>query len=89
MESLEYPVLIVVVAILSIPVYACLAKIFFGERLADFRAALRFVITPDIVSMARGEYWNDQWESFKFYLFIGTCVVWIASVSEIIVDVFF
>lgn len=52
-----------------------LFSLFFEDR-DDLMECVKFTFTPDILSMFRGEYWEDARQSLKFagYLFvIGLC----------------
>jgi len=33
---------------------------------------IKFWLTPDIISMFRGEYWDDHWAEFKLLIWVGT-----------------
>jgi hypothetical protein len=37
----------------------------------DFIDCIKFWITPDIVSMFRGQYFDDHWAEFKLWIWIG------------------
>ena len=53
----------------------------FGDE-EGFRRSLRFSFTPDIVSLFRGEWLEDQWHGIKMSLWLicafvsGAGVVW-------------
>jgi hypothetical protein len=59
MEFLEHPFALLIVAVLSYPVYKSLAKVFFGEQYEDFGKTIRYVATADWYSLIRGEFWQD------------------------------
>lgn len=64
---------ITVVAILAgVLVLVGLFKPFFGGT-DGFLECLRFWFTPDVVSLFRGEWGEDQWAEMKigFWLFLG------------------
>ena len=43
----------------------------------DFFNCIKFWFTPDVVSMFRGEYWEDHWAEFKLLIWLGSGVgVW-------------
>lgn len=46
--------------------------IFSGED--DFFECIRYWFTPDIVSMFRGQYWDDNWAQLKFFIWLGVSV---------------
>ena len=48
---------------------------FFDDR-DDLMESIRFWFTPDIISIFRGEFWQDEWSSFKLiiWLMIGIAI---------------
>ena len=50
-----------------------LFRIFFREP-GDFAECVRYSLTPDIVSMFRGEWSDDQWASMKLFLYVALSV---------------
>ena len=55
------------------PLYYLGWRILFGN-MDEFTRCLRYVFTPDIISLFRGRWGEDQWASLKFFLWIGACV---------------
>jgi hypothetical protein len=55
--------------VLNAPVYLLLGRLFFGDFAGFFRS-LRYVLTPDLFSALRGEFWDDRWESAKFLAWV-------------------
>ena len=49
---------------------ALLYKVIVSDK-DDFFDCLRFWFTPDIVSMFRGQYWDDHWAELKFMIWLG------------------
>lgn len=88
MECLDYPRIIIVVSISSLPMYGLIARIFFGDKLETLGEAIKYVLTPDLVSLFKGRYVDDYWHSFKFGAFLVTCVLWVLAISELIVKLF-
>lgn len=41
----------------------------------DFNKSLKYSITPDIVSLFRGEYFKDRFAEFKLSMFLFLCGV--------------
>jgi len=68
----------VVVAVVNIPVYLVLAKIIF-RNLEGFADAIRFWLTPDLFSAARGEYFEDRWAEMKLGVWLLLCVAVVVS----------
>lgn len=64
--------LLVVLIIANAPVYYLAYKVLFGNA-SEFLRCLRYVFTPDIISLFRGEWGEDQWASLKFVLWLGVC----------------
>lgn len=79
----DHPLLIAVVAVLSWPVYTSVAKAFFGENYEDLAEAIRYLFQWDLVSLFKGEYWEDQWATLKFNIFLGLCLGWVAAISAL------
>ena len=50
-----------------------LFKTFFDD-LDGFLDCLRFWFTPDIVSMFRGEWHEDQWSELKLVVYLGLSI---------------
>ena len=46
------------------PLYWVLYRILF-EDLEELWGAIRFWLTPDLISAFRGEYWDDLWAELK------------------------
>lgn len=45
-------------------------KVVFSDK-DDFIECVKFWLTPDIVSMFRGKYWDDHWGEFKLIIWLG------------------
>ncbi len=45
-------------------------RIVFSDK-DDFIGCVKFWFTPDIVSMFRGEYWDDHWAELKLIIWAG------------------
>ena len=70
--------LIIILAVANVPIYLLVGKTWFGGW-RGFVESLRFWFTPDIVSLFRGEYWQDHAESFRLITFLALCVGLIAA----------
>ena len=47
-----------------------LFPVLFGDK-DEFMTCLKFWVTPDIISLFRGEYWADHWAEFKLFIWLG------------------
>ncbi len=65
-------VLVVVLLIINIPIYKIVFNLMFDST-EDFYESLRYVFTPDIISLFRGEYVKDWFGEMKFQFFILIC----------------
>jgi len=69
---------IVILLILNIPFYIALGSIIW-ESLDDFKQALKYYLIPNWISMIRGKYVDDVWETNKLILFIGISIAVVIS----------
>lgn len=67
-------VLIVLIIINAFTVYKFIFNMIFSD-MDDFEESLRFSLTPDIISLFRGEYWKDQAGEIKLGFFIMLCII--------------
>lgn len=77
---------IILVAV-NAPVYFLLGWVIFGA-LDDFWEAVRFWLTPDIISLFRGEWGEDCWGEMKLGLWIISCVGCVLGEAQLIWRVF-
>jgi hypothetical protein len=56
----------------SIPFYIAVAWAYFGDW-HGFVESIRYSLTPDIISLLRGEWEDDQWAQLKLVFYILTC----------------
>jgi len=63
---------LVVLGILNIPAYLLVGKLFFDDW-ADLLTCIRFWLTPDIISMFRGEWGADFWATMRLGIFAFLC----------------
>ena len=73
----------IILGVANAPLYFVLGWAFF-KNWAGFWECARFWITPDIISLFRGEYWDDWWASFKLGLWIAACVACVLCEAAII-----
>ncbi len=62
----------IILGIVNIPLYFAIAWTIFGTR-EDFIEAIRFLVTPDMLSLFRGEYMEDRWETIKLLFWAVSC----------------
>lgn len=62
----------IVLAVVNIPLYVLLGKIFFG-RLDDFRTAVRFRPAPGFAFLFRGEFRKEWRAELRLALFMIAC----------------
>ena len=62
----------IVLGVVNIPIYVLIGKVIFGCW-SDFLEAVKFWLTPDSLSMFRGEYTDDIWAELKLGFLIGVC----------------
>jgi hypothetical protein len=66
-------IVIAVLRVLNVPVATYAWKWIFGSA-EEFWDRVKFWLTPDILSMLRGEYWRDYWSELKLALWILVCL---------------
>ena len=67
MEFLDHPIAMILVGILSFPVYKTLAKVFFGDNYEDLAESIKYVATADWYSLLKGKFWED-WDATMSYI---------------------
>lgn len=77
----------IILIIVNIPVYFVLGKLFFPTW-EDFKEAVLFWITPDIISAFRGEFWEDWWAELKLGWWLLSCILFVIGESYLIGKVF-
>jgi len=66
-------VMIIVLLFLNIPVYKFLFRIFFVDE-NDYNESIRHTFTPNIISLFRGEYWRDRFNTARLQFYIFICI---------------
>ena len=46
-------------------------RVLFGSK-EELVECLKFWFTPDVVSMFRGQFWDDHWAEFKLFIWLGS-----------------
>lgn len=57
----------------NFPIYIGLGWLFFGSW-EDFKEAVSFAFTPDIISMIYGEFLEDLWATVRLWIFVLLCI---------------
>jgi len=63
---------LIVLIILNIPVYILFGKLFFKSR-DDFGEAVAMILTPEIVAVFQGDFWNRWWVGSKMMMWLLLC----------------
>lgn len=66
--------LFIIIAAVNIPVYKKIFKLFF-DSMDDFNESMRYVFTPDIISLFRREYIKDWNGELKVQFFFLSCII--------------
>lgn len=64
----------IILAVANLPTYFLLGWVVFREW-DEFLECLRFWVTPDIISMFQGEYWDDRWAEMKLFFWAALCAL--------------
>lgn len=67
---------VIVLILVNIPVYRFLFRLFFVDE-EDYDKSVKYVFTPNLLSLFRGEYFKDRMATarLKFYIFLCAIVV--------------
>jgi hypothetical protein len=84
MGFFDHPKVLILVGILSIPIYASLAKMFWGDKFQSLGDTIKFLLTPDLYSLFRGRFWDDWYATTKFNFFLFLCFGWSAAITELL-----
>jgi hypothetical protein len=68
----------VILNLINIPVYMFMFRKFFTTR-ERFKESLNFYLKPDLVSLSKGEFWEDKLGELKVVLFFAICIVLIIA----------
>ncbi len=74
MRTIGVIITIGLIIINSLTVYKFLFNIIFLNR-NDFNESVKYSLTPDIISLFRGQYWKDQMGELKLQIFFMLCIV--------------
>jgi hypothetical protein len=84
MGFFDHPKILILVGVLSLPIYASLAKMFWGEKFESLGESIKFLFTPDLYSFLRGRFWDDWYATTKFNVFLFLCFGWAAAITELL-----
>ena len=87
MSGSAFWALVIGLIVVNIPSYLLLGKVFFGGW-EGFLECVRYGITPDIVSLFRGEYWEDKAASWKLFLYFAGCAALVFCEYKLISKIF-
>lgn len=62
-----------VLAVANIPIYWIMFRAFYNDGY-DFGDALGYLVQPDIISLMRGEFTEDFYQSLKIWVYFMLCV---------------
>lgn len=82
LSFVDRPMLFVGSALIAIPLYIGVARIFF-DGWSDFLESLRFIYQPQWLSALRGEFYEDGWASLKFLVFLISSVAVATTVYKL------
>jgi hypothetical protein len=82
LDFVDHPVALVVVSVLSFPVYVELGRMFFGNA-GGFVEAVRYLFTPDFWSALRGRFYDDFWAELKLGVYLLLCAGWTTAMYKL------
>ncbi|MBU5427050.1 hypothetical protein KQI41_11555 [Tissierella pigra] len=71
---METIVIIALIIINIFTIYKFLFNLIFIDK-DDFNKSVGYSLTPDIISLFRGEYWKDRGGEIKLGFFIMLCII--------------
>lgn len=80
--------MVLVLIAANIPVYIGLGRVIFGTW-GEFGEAIKFWLTPDIVSILQGKFVEDAWSELKLLYFIVLCAIVVFVEYQVIERLFF
>lgn len=79
MDSLTREYLTII--LYGLPVFLMAGKLFFGS-IAGFFDCLRWLLMPDIISLLRGQWGEDQWATLKICVYLAMCAGGVYSAHQ-------
>ncbi|GIP39372.1 hypothetical protein J31TS4_26520 [Paenibacillus sp. J31TS4] len=65
--------ILVVLFLVNLPVYNWLHRLLFRND-QEFRQSMRYILTPDLISLFRGRFWQDLRGETRLKLFFFLCI---------------
>ena len=65
-------IIVIVLLVVNIPIFKVIFNSMFSSK-DDFYESLRYVFTPDMFSLFRGEYMKDWFGEMKIQFFVLLC----------------
>lgn len=65
---------LIILIVANIPIYFGIGWLLFDDWY-DFGDAIRFWLTPDLISLIRGEWGEDWWAEMKLGIWAGACIL--------------
>ncbi len=62
----------IILGVANIPLFVAIGWVFFKDA-QSFVDAIRFWLTPDLISAFRGELWEDTWAQFMLLVWGAAC----------------
>jgi hypothetical protein len=84
MQFFNHPVEMFLVAVMSLPLFGMLAKVFWGEKFETLGETIRYLLLPDWYSLLTGRGWDDWFAETKFQVWACLCFGWVAAVTELL-----
>lgn len=84
MRFFDYPLELFLVAVMSIPVFVMLAKVFWGEKFETLGETIHYLVQPDWYSFFSGRAIDDWFAESKFTLWALLCMGWVAAITELL-----
>ncbi len=75
--------IILALVILNIPLYIGLGWVMFHDW-SGFREALKYWLTPDIISLFRGKALEDAWQELKLLIFFVVCALCVLGENQLV-----
>lgn len=66
-------VILIVLLFLNIPLYKALFRLFFVDD-NDYNQSIKHAFTPNIISLFRGEYWQDRLNTIRLQFYVLLCI---------------
>lgn len=66
-----------------LPLYFAAGWAYFGDW-DGFLESVRYFFTPDIISILRGEWEDDQWAQLKLVFYVLTCAALVVGVHYLL-----